>query len=566
MSEFLRQFLYEPALLVPGQKPVGPLKLKARHPFSTHDAFALPFLRGSEDRDLNGKRYTITDAKMRSEALWFDSVVTTQGVNLDSLAGTINWNNSTIICSFISNRTGSTGRDTYFSIVKDNSERIYLERNTFDTYLRFTHIDNWTNTTLATASGSLPYNDRTVHHCVVCLNNGNLKLFLDGIEQNSDTVTTGLSGLDESGLGYLANGSGGRSNPLDGAISLFAVSSAALPEGVCRELSIDPWQVLESANDSVYLSSVPVSGGQTINVGQAFESNTANSVTAVKTITQVVGQASETNTSQSVTPLKAITQAVGQAAEANTSQTITPLKTIKQSVGQASESDISNAVTAVKTIYESTGQAAETDAAFAITNASQTVVAVNQASETNTSRSITAEKTINVSVGLASESDAAFTITTLGSTPVGLASELDTAQPITIRKDVAVGLAAETNSAYSISPVTGTTLGLAQETDTARSITPRKIVDVGISAETDTAFGMTSGQVGVLGLAIETDLARSISVLRRVSVGLATETDLARTIFDPNAQMSPEQIAKILQSKESAEITSGKRSAIVTRP
>lgn len=81
------------------------------------------------------------------------------------------------------------------------------------------------------------------------------------------------------------------------------------------------------------------------------------------------------------------------------------------------------------------------------------------------------------------------------SQPVFLGTEVPSGTPI--------GLATETNTAFPVTAVVGTPIGQAVETDTAFAITSAKIKAIGQAVETDTAFAVISG------IGISDDYSRS---------------------------------------------------------
>ncbi|MDK1103811.1 MAG: hypothetical protein QGD93_09385 [Actinomycetota bacterium] len=103
--------------------------------------------------------------------------------------------------------------------------------------------------------------------------------------------------------------------------------------------------------------------------------------------------------------------------------------------------------------------------------------------------------------------------------PIGIATETDTAFPITPYKPIiqAIGIATETDTALAITaykPIIQA-IGIASETDTAFAITLVRTVGIGIATETDTVFAITLIKpiIFSLGIAIEIDTALPIFVL-----------------------------------------------------
>jgi hypothetical protein len=86
---------------------------------------------------------------------------------------------------------------------------------------------------------------------------------------------------------------------------------------------------------------------QSVAVGQAQETDSAQSITAVLAGQLIaVGQAAETDTAGSVTPNLATNAVIGQASETDTAQTITPVNAgVTAVIGQAAEVDAANSIT-----------------------------------------------------------------------------------------------------------------------------------------------------------------------------------------------------------------------------
>jgi hypothetical protein len=132
-----------------------------------------------------------------------------------------------------------------------------------------------------------------------------------------------------------------------------------------------------------------------------------------------------------------------------------------------------------------------------------------------------------INVGIASETDTAQLITIVRGVSAGLASETDTAQLITIAKSVSAGLASETDTAFNF---TGVVL-LAIESDTSFSIQPQRTYVLGQAVETDTAQTIIRQQINQ---AVETNTAQQIAAVSTVPVGIASEIDSAQSIVTLN--------------------------------
>lgn len=191
---------------------------------------------------------------------------------------------------------------------------------------------------------------------------------------------------------------------------------------------------------------LPLAGaaGQTIAVGQCFETDVAHEISWAPKH-RLLGQASESDLAQAITSRK--TLALGQASETDLAQGITPFKSY--GVGQCAETDAAQPITSRK--VKAVGQASETDLAQAIVRI--IAVALAQAGETDLAQAITASKV----------------------KALGQASETDTAQAIAVVGQIigTINQALETDAAQSISWVPKIRIvGLAQEIDTAGVISP----------------------------------------------------------------------------------------------
>lgn len=194
--------------------------------------------------------------------------------------------------------------------------------------------------------------------------------------------------------------------------------------------------------DMVLVTFIPAaSGGQQIAVGQAAETNLAQTIAVV---------------------LGALIIGLGQPSEVDAAQTITPYTVASVAVGQAQETDFSQPVTVVLgNTNVAAGQAIETDLAQVITPSQATVIAVGRAVETDLSQAITAQTgVVIIPVGQVTETDLSQTITAQQGVTVALGqvAETDVAQPIT---PVALGTVARPNADTTPGawlPSTGTVL------------------------------------------------------------------------------------------------------------
>ncbi len=121
-------------------------------------------------------------------------------------------------------------------------------------------------------------------------------------------------------------------------------------------------------------------GTQTLAVGQAVETDTAQVVTAQRAIS--VGQVAEVDTAFAVVADTSTTVAVGQAVETDTAQQVVVFQPGLILLDTAQETDTAQPVTARRVNTVAVGQASETDTAQAIANVTKTQI-VLQATETD---------------------------------------------------------------------------------------------------------------------------------------------------------------------------------------
>lgn len=145
----------------------------------------------------------------------------------------------------------------------------------------------------------------------------------------------------------------------------------------------------------------------------------------------------------------------------------------------------------------------------------------------NTAQSIAARKTR--ALGLASELDTAQAISRSKSRPLGLVSVTNTAQSFGRAKSKALGLVLETDTVWSIVRLASThAVGLVSELDMVFAIARVKSRAIGLVLETDTAQAASRRKAKALGLATEADSAQSFTRLRSRSLGLVSATNIAQ--------------------------------------
>lgn len=276
-----------------------------------------------------------------------------------------------------------------------------------------------------------------------------------------------------------------------------------------------------------YLANPPTVTAQFITVNQTTETDTAQSITSLKT--KIIGQTTETELAQAITARK--TKTVDQTTETDLAQTITARKT--NTINQTTETDLVQAITHLKT--KTVNQTTETDTAQTITvNPKRRLV--NQTTETDIAQTITVNPQRRL-IGQASETDTAQPITTNGYVFVVQTTETDTAQAITSRKTKGIVQTTETDTPQTITvnPI-HRLVSPASEADTAQSITSRKTKTINQTTETELAQAVTVRKTRTLVQTTETDLAQAITSSKTKALVQTTETDTAQAITFASAQ------------------------------
>lgn len=115
-------------------------------------------------------------------------------------------------------------------------------------------------------------------------------------------------------------------------------------------------------------------------------------------------------------------------------------------------------------------------------------------------------------------------------TPLGTASETDTAQPLGRTKTRALGLASETGTAQALGRAKSRAAAMASETDMAVGLARRKIRALTPASETSTAQALGRVKTRALGAAAETETAIALGKAKTVALGPATETSTATAL------------------------------------
>lgn len=167
---------------------------------------------------------------------------------------------------------------------------------------------------------------------------------------------------------------------------------------------------------------------------------------------------------------------------------------------------------------------------FSLTDTASAGTPVGLASETDTALGLSG---VHIrAAGLATEADTALALSARQIAAVGLATETDTALARTATLIRPAGLATETDTALALAPGAAPgAVGLAVETDQALPLTGRQIRAVGLAVETDTALALSPGSGALVGMALEIDAAFALQAVQRRPVGLAVESDTALALL-----------------------------------
>jgi len=269
-------------------------------------------------------------------------------------------------------------------------------------------------------------------------------------------------------------------------------------------------------------------GPQTIPVGQATETETAQAVGRLKV--KATDQASETETAQAVTVHK--TRAAGQATEVETAQPVGKAKI--KAIGQAVETEVAQTVGARKTVV--VGQAVEVETAQGVTVAGGQI---GQAVETEVAQQLTVRKA--KAAGQAIEAEQAQALTVRKARAVGQATETEAAQPVGKAKTKTAGQAVETETAQSIGRRKTVTVGQAVESELAQTVNVlgHIVVQVGQAIEVETAQPVGRAKNRAVGQALETETAQGLGRRKAIAVGQALETETAGEVVIPPPQPPP---------------------------
>jgi hypothetical protein len=143
---------------------------------------------------------------------------------------------------------------------------------------------------------------------------------------------------------------------------------------------------------------------------------------------------------------------------------------------------------------------------------------------------INATSTTTIAVGVAGEVETAQPIGRLKNLAVGVAGETETAQPVGRTKLRAIGVAGVVETAQPIKVIKIRAVGTAIETSTAQPVARTKQFTVGTATEQDAAQPVGRTKRLTLGTAVEVDTGQPIGHMKRLPVGTAQETSTAQPL------------------------------------
>lgn len=283
-----------------------------------------------------------------------------------------------------------------------------------------------------------------------------LDLYKKGVVISTVSGSGTIGDYGTEGLSIGSRYDGDQHYPLE-TDYLWMFHGSALDDDEIYSLYEAPYQFLTKRK-----TYFPLSGAEyiSINIGIAFESNIAQSLTKKKDYSLSI--VSELNQSLSVS--SAYNIPVGQTAESNTAQPITTNKAIIL------------------------GITAETNEALAVSYSVEIAVDIGVATEINTAQSIIIP--INVLINSALETDTAQLITRLKELQLGIALESDLSQSISASFAKIIGIVSESDTAQGVTAFSPTAIGQVLENNIALSVVTPKEVDLGIAIESDTALSI----------------------------------------------------------------------------
>lgn len=253
--------------------------------------------------------------------------------------------------------------------------------------------------------------------------------------------------------------------------------------------------------------------------GQPAETDEARPVTAAKGL--AIAPTAETDTAQPVTPLGEQTIQVGQASETNTARSIA----LPSPPGTYGWSAYGDGTYARAPFATAVGRAVETDTAGTVTV--RKAAAVGQAADTEAAQPVGVHKTVQL--GPATETDISTAGAARRAATAGQATETDAARTVT-------SVTAPTEGTYGwgtygegrYARTNAIIISRASEHDVSPRLAQR--APVGRASETDQARASQRRHTRTVARAQQTEQARPVRYVRLVPVVAAGDTSVARTV------------------------------------
>lgn len=252
-----------------------------------------------------------------------------------------------------------------------------------------------------------------IYHVVATYQSGQTRLYINGSQV---AQTTALTGNLQNNAANLEMASYSASNVFSGTIDEVAIYSGEL----------------SAARIAAHYAAG--TGAQTIALGQATETDSAQSI-ANTSQSIALAQATSTMSAQALTVvIGAAAVAVGRATEADSAQALTVASPITVALNRASETDSASDFVVISS--GALAQATEADSAQTLTVVpGATAVALGQADETDEAQALAVQQPQTVALGQAEETDSASPLLVAGApqtVTVGRATVAMSAQTFTV--------------------------------------------------------------------------------------------------------------------------------------
>lgn len=274
------------------------------------------------------------------------------------------------------------------------------------------------------------------------------------------------------------------------------------------------------------------SAGQTIGVGSPSESDSASAVVVVNPRSYQLGSATESETALALTVSIAspIYVLIGSATEADSAESLAVDNPRGYGLDTATETDSANAQVSLASIV-SLGSATETDSAAAITVRLASIASLGSAQETDSAPSLLVVNPRTHELGSAAEVDAAESavVDNPRRYMLGLAQEQATASAfasVLNPKSVDLGSASESDASASVDFHKFVEISLASEIGTANALSVQRTLSMGLATEVDGAFDLFLLTVDTTADCVHVDSSyiRSGSSVASIASGFATAT------------------------------------------